>query len=391
MKRFAFAALLVVIAIVGAAARGEAAGSLTWTLQKTPTPNATTGGGELAGVSCPSTTDCVAVGYDLATPLSEVWNGTKWSVRPMGVPTGALDAVMQGVSCPSTSMSGCTAVGSDTEEGTGNEGTVVERWTGGHWVVEATPPTTGGTNGSATLLAVDCLKAADCVAVGTDGFANSGQSATLVEQWNGKAWSVVPSPTPSGFMWSVLDGVSCSSSTACIAVGYSQPSSGGSNFMLAEGWNGSVWTMLSPPEPAGATQSSLTSVSCAPAAGCVAVGAGTIAGTTIQSIAEGWDGSQWTLEPMPSLDAPELNGVSCPAAGDCTAVGSVGTSGDTGEPLAEAWNGTAWTVESTPSPTGRTEAWLWAASCVSTVSCDAVGFSLDKSGHWHTLAEGATT
>ncbi len=247
-------------------------------------------------------------------------------------------------------MSGCTAVGADTEAGTGNEATLAERWTSGHWVIQSTPPTIGGTSGTAIFLAVDCLKAADCVAVGTDGFANSGQSATLAEQWNGRSWSVVPSPTPSGFAWSVLEGVSCSSSTSCIAVGYSQPSSGGGDFSLAEGWNGIAWTMLTVPEPAGATQSGLTSVSCVPSAGCVAVGEATIAGTTVQSLAEGWDGSQWTIESMPSLNAPELNGVSCPAAGDCTAVGSIGTSGDTGEPLAEAWNGTAWTVELDTEP-----------------------------------------
>jgi hypothetical protein len=160
--------------------------------------------------------------------------------------------------------------------------------------------------------------------------------------------------------------------------------------MLAEGWNGVAWTMLTIPEPPGATQSSLESVSCAPASGCVAVGAATIAGTDIQSLAEGWDGSQWTIEPMPSLSAPELNGVSCPAPGVCTAVGSYGTSGATGEPLAEGWNGTAWSVEPTPSPSGRTMAWFFGASCVSTVSCEAVGFSLDKNAHSHTLAEGAT-
>jgi hypothetical protein len=390
MKRFAFAALLVVIAIVSGAARGEAAGTPTWTIQKSPTPNVATGGGELGAVSCPSSTDCVAVGYDGANPLSETWNGTKWIVRPIGTPTGAIGAAMQGVSCPTTSISGCTSVGAATEAGTGNEATLAEHWTGGHWVVETTPPTTGGSAGSATLMAVDCLKAAECVAVGTAGFANSGQSATLVEQWNGATWTVVPSPTPSGFAWSVLDGVSCSSSTSCIAVGDTVPSSGPES-MLAEGWNGIAWTMLTVPEPAGATESALTSVSCAPAAGCVAVGAATISGTTIQSLAEGWDGSTWTIESMPTLTAPELNGVSCPAAGDCTAVGSVGTSGDTGEPLAEAWNGTAWTVDSTPSPTGRTEAWFLAASCASTVVCEAAGFSLDKDAHFHTLAEGATS
>jgi len=389
MRRFALAAMLVAIGTVASVSHGEAAGSLTWTLQATPTPNVRAEGGELLGVSCPSSTDCVAVGEDVASPLSETWNGTKWIVRPVSVPTGSSSGGLQGVSCPSKSLAGCTAVGAYSEVGSPNEDALAERWTNGRWVVQSTPPTTGGVNGTAILLAVDCLKPADCVAVGGDGFADSGQSATLVEQWNGVSWAVVPSPTPTGFDWSVLDGVSCSSRTSCIAVGYSQPQSG-NEFMLAEGWNGVEWTMLTIPEPAGTTQSALTSVSCVPASGCVAVGSATIAGTTFQSLAEGWDGSQLTIEPMPSLNAPDLNGVSCPAPGDCTAVGSYNTSGDTGEPLAEAWNGTTWSVESTPSPNGRTLAWFWGLSCPSAVSCDAVGFSLDRNADAHTLGEAGT-
>ena len=199
---------------------------------------------------------------------------------------------------------------------------------------------------------------------------------------------IVTSPYPSGSFWSVLNGVSCSSRTACVAVGYSLDLSNNQS-LLAEGWNGVQWTILTPPEPAGATQSSFAGVSCAPASGCVAVGAATIAGTDVQSLAEGWDGSQWTIEPTPTVTAPELNAVSCPAAGECQAVGSYDTSGDTGDPLAEAWNGTAWSVESTPSPKGRALVSFEGASCVSAVSCEAVGFSQDKDAHEHTLAEGA--
>jgi hypothetical protein len=391
MRRFALAAVLVVLGINASVGRGEAAGSPTWTIQTTPTPDVPAEGGQLVGVSCPSSADCVAVGVDVAFPLSEMWNGAKWIVHPLSVPADGVGSEMQGVSCPSTSMSGCTAVGAFEEEPSGNEATLAERWTSGHWVIQPTPPTVGGAYGSANLLAVDCLKTTDCVAVGTGGFANSGQSATLVEQWNGSSWVVVPSPTPSGFAWSVLDGVSCSSRTSCIAVGYWLPSSGTNSTMLAEGWNGVTWTMLTPSVPAGATQSALSSVSCAPASGCVAVGADTIDGTIVQSLAEGWDGSQWTIESMPSLNEPELNGVSCSGPSACVAVGSYGITGDTGFPLAEAWNGTAWTVESTPYPSGRTEAWFYGASCATAVSCEAVGFSYDKQGHFHTLAEGDTT
>ncbi|HXP19427.1 MAG TPA: hypothetical protein VN840_07260 [Streptosporangiaceae bacterium] len=44
---------------------------------------------------------------------------------------------------------------------------------------------------------------------------------TLIEHWNGKAWSHVPSPNPAGSTYSnVLDGVASSSSTNAWAVGY---------------------------------------------------------------------------------------------------------------------------------------------------------------------------
>jgi hypothetical protein len=392
MRRFALAAVLVVIGTAGSVAHGEAAGNPTWTVQTTPTPNVPAEGGELVGVSCPSSSDCVAVGWDVAFPLSETWNGAKWIVRPISAPPGALGGQLQAVSCPTMSMSGCITVGAYTQAGTGNGATLAERWTGGHWVIQPMPATAGGTDGNAILSGIDCLKTNDCTAVGTDGFANSGQSAGLVEQWNGSTWAVVPSPTLPGFNWTILNSVSCSSRTACVAVGSTLDLTSNNQTALAEGWNGAQWTMLTLPVPAGATESDLGSVSCAPASGCVAVGTATIAGTDIQSLAEGWDGSQWTIEPMPSLNAPELNGVSCPAPGECTAVGSYNTSSNNtaGEPLAEAWNGTAWSVESAPLPKGRTVAWLWGASCVSTISCEAVGFSLDKDVRWHTLAEGAT-
>ncbi len=386
MKRFALAAVLVVIGTVGSVARGEAAGSPTWTVQTTPTPNVPGEIGQLAGVACPSATACVAVGG----ALSETWNGAKWIVRPVSEPVGALGAGLQNVSCPTTSLSGCTAVGEYLPP-SDNQAALAERWTSGHWVIQPTP-TTGATDAMAILLAVDCLKASFCMAVGTAGSANSGQSAGLVEQRNGSTWVVVPSPTLPGFNWTVLNSVSCSSRTSCVAVGSTLDLTSNDQTAIAEGWNGAQWTMLALPVPDGATQSDLGSVSCAASAGCVAVGAATLAGTDIESLAEGWDGSQWTIESMPSLNAPELNGVSCPAPGECTAVGSVNTSSNdiAGEPLTEAWNGTAWSVESTPLPKGRTVAWLWGASCVSTISCEAVGFSVDKEGHDHTLAEGAT-
>ena len=48
------------------------------------------------------------------------------------------------------------------------------------------------------------------------GFSGSN---TLTEQWNGSAWTIVPSPDLAGFTNNGLTGVSCPSTTSCITVG----------------------------------------------------------------------------------------------------------------------------------------------------------------------------
>jgi hypothetical protein len=62
--------------------------------------------------------------------------------------------------------------------------------------------------------------------------------------------------------------VSCTSQTACTAVG----PSGGGNLSAAEAWNGTTWTLL----PTGPTQGTgtpdLKAISCPTPGVCVAVG-----------------------------------------------------------------------------------------------------------------------
>ena len=76
----------------------------------------------------------------------------------------------------------------------------------------------------AELFGVSCLKSKDCVAVG-GYYPGTHSEKTLVESWNGSSWSITPSPSPEGTDNAVnpipeLDGVSCTKSTACVAVGH---------------------------------------------------------------------------------------------------------------------------------------------------------------------------
>ena len=69
--------------------------------------------------------------------------------------------------------------------------------------------------------------------------------SALIEQWNGRAWTVVPSPSPAGSP--VLVGVSCTSGTSCMAVGRS--AQGTSLSTLAMRLSAGHWTITPTPSP----------------------------------------------------------------------------------------------------------------------------------------------
>src|SRR5204862_347064 len=92
--------------------------------------------------------------------------------------------------------------------------------------------------------------------------------------WDGSSWSVQPTPNPMGGSNSELVGVSCTSSSACTAVGNS------SSGTLAEVWDGSSWSIQPTPNPAGA---SLAGVSGTSARACTGGGnTVTITGTSFE-------------------------------------------------------------------------------------------------------------
>jgi hypothetical protein len=72
---------------------------------------------------------------------------------------------------------------------------------------------------------------------------------TLTESWKRSAWSIVPSPDPSGSSQNELWGASCRRARHCIAVGYYN--SGTVNQTLVESWNGGAWSIVPSLDPSG--------------------------------------------------------------------------------------------------------------------------------------------
>jgi hypothetical protein len=241
----------------------------------------------------------------------------------------------------------------------------------------AASPRSSGRSHSSTvqhgvLFGVSCTSATACTAVGYD-LNSTGNLVTLAERWDGETWATESTTAVSG---QTLFGVSCTSATTCIAVG------SGPDGALAEGWNGTKWTVETVPSPTGSSQNGLSAVSCASATACTAVGSNLSSNREGLALVERWNGKKWTVEPTTAVNSQALSAVSCTSATACSAVGS-GSEG----PLAESWNGTKWTVETIPTPAGSSDDSLSAVSCASATACTAVGSDLKSTGHDVTLVE----
>lgn len=365
------AAITLMTGAVTAAGPASAAAS-GWHVQHTPNPPSREGA--LAAVSCASSTACMAAGSHnngggFFVPLAEMWNGTSWSVRKPPAPANAETASLLGISCASATA--CVAVGSyRTSAGVNSTvNTLAEVWNGTSWSIQPTP--NPASNQVSVLTSVSCSSANACAAVGYSGdFGGFDSVLTLAEAWNGTSWSIQPTPNPTSPNHAYLTSVSCTSPSACIAVG-----TAGGFEPVAEAWNGTSWSLQKPPAPAGATGGILSGVSCTSASACTAVGNYQNGLGTHILLAETWNGTAWSIQPTPvpaGASRSYLNGVFCLSASRCTAVGNYQSGTGAHVTLAEAWNGTSWSIQATPNPPALRSG-LSAVTCLSAGLCTAVG------------------
>ena len=336
-------------------------------------------------VACLSCRDCVVsvlVSLAFAVPGAARATASGWSIQH--TPRFAGGGDLYDVSC--VSARACTAVGTCVSahvctvvdsyanhcggfESGCSDLALAERWNGTKWSIRQTPIPTGAF--SAHLNGVSCVSARACVAVGYYLDERSYAGLMLAERWDGTKWSIKQTPNPVGATQSELNGVSCSSATACTAVGDYDHGT------LAERWDGTKWSTQQTPNPTGASASVLSGVSCSSATACTAVGEFQRNGVTTWMLAERWDGTRWSIQQIPNPrgglnDVVEGPKVSCVSARACTAVGTGGAY-DRHTTLAERWDGTKWSIQDTPNPVGATYSYLYGVSCVSARDCTAVG------------------
>jgi hypothetical protein len=257
------------------------------------------------------------------------------------------------------------------------------------WAIQLTPNPSSGT--SPRLDDVSCASATSCVAVGTYGHGASQNSRVLAERWNGRKWSILAVRVPRGSMSSSLLGVSCTSATACTAVGAYQTTES-AELPLAEHWNGTRWSLQGMHHPARSPETQLFGVSCPSARRCTAVGYQTNRSGTGLTLAEHWNGKKWSVQATPAVAGSpfaRFAGVSCSSSTSCTAAGwyTVSATNNDVLTLAEHWNGKKWSVQRTANVSTASDSLLDGISCRSASVCTAVGSYGLSSGAGFTLAE----
>lgn len=266
--------------------------------------------------------------------------------------------------------------------------TLIQHWNGSTWdVVDSPNP---GTTEN-ILTSVAAVSANDIWAVGY--YVPDGGSIfqTLIQHWNGAAWTVVPSPNP-GVGDNFLQDVTAVSANDVWAVGYYYTAS--DKMALLQHWDGAVWTVVPSPTDdlsaesayGGPVSHGLNGIEALSVNDIWAVGLYRDPGNVMQTLTLHWDGTAWAvvLSPNVSNSFNELNDVTMISANDVWAVGSYAD--DTGAgTLIEHWNGAAWTVVSSPNQANIDI--LHNVSAVATNDVWAVGVSLDAAYVSHALME----
>lgn len=196
----------------------------------------------LNSVSCVSATACMAVGTyttggSSSSTLALRWDGSSWS-STSATPNGAEAAnYLAGVSC--LTAVDCVAVGYSTDLGSSSEN-LATRWNGTSWAMDIMPAVVPGEPNR--MYSVSCAGPNFCIAVGR-AVTNGNYVGTILE-WDGSFWTVpVAALAVSGEDTELLS-VWCVATDTCAAVGYTTANQ--ANRFLSLG----LWSMPnSPPTP----------------------------------------------------------------------------------------------------------------------------------------------
>jgi hypothetical protein len=308
-----------------------------WSVVSSPSPGKDHN--TIFGMSAVSANDVWAVGYYDDSTLVEHWNGSAWSVVPSpndSTHNNTLYAVA------AVSANDVWAVGIAVQDG-GGHSPLIEHWDGSKWSIVPGPevPDKSG------LFGVAAVSANDIWAVGN--LTSGGKFQTLTIHWDGSKWSVVPSPSP-GTVTNNLFAVGAASANDVWAVGTYIGSSGNTPFTIVEHWNGTAWSVVPSPNPSPGNNGLNGVVALAPDDVWTVGYYFTNERNGFQALLEHWDGSAWSVVPGASVNGTyNLRAIDAVSATDLWAVGQQNTS--VNQTLTEHYTVNCPTPTAGPAPT----------------------------------------
>jgi hypothetical protein len=253
-----------------------------------PSPNPATAPGDtdlLTSITGTGPNDLWAAGWDnnSATDsislLFEHWNGTTWTAAASPTP---LRSTQFANGITAVSPDNVWAVGSDE---TGNSKTLAAHWNGKAWSIVPTPGITNAGDVQNLLTGVSSDAAGD---VWASGYAHNVHNQNSLHEpfvlhWTGTAWVLVKVPTL-GTEGSLLNGIQVLSPTDAWAAGQTQESNG-AILSLTEQFNGKTWTVVPSPDPGEDSlklkDNALASIATAGGSNLFAVGSRTMKGQSV--------------------------------------------------------------------------------------------------------------
>jgi hypothetical protein len=258
---------------------------------------------------------------------------------------------------------------------------------------------------------VACPGVNSCVAVGyyTAGDGSTTTNDGLIETLSNGIWTPAKAPLDVAGSSTVdfvnLAGVSCSSPTACVAVG-SYFNRQNVELPLAETLSGTTWSTGVPALPGNADQGKsafLSEVACPAQGTCVAAGWYTDQNGDAQGLIDTLSDGRWTATqaPLPAGAAARslssttiptgLFVVRCAAVGYCVAAGDYIDKNGATQGLIDTLSGGTWTATRAPLPgdasAANPAAYMFAVTCQGVGTCLATGHYNSGSGQSRDLIE----
>jgi hypothetical protein len=338
--------------------------------------------------------------------LAQRWDGTSW--RPVTVAQPATQhALLQSVADLGSHDAWAVGFTGDVAPDTSApSGGLVEHWEGTRWVIVATPGSSAETLNAVAGTGPDDVWAAGSMNLG--GPPPAGDSA-FFEHFNGTSWQAVPGPAGNFSADPVeVTALAAVSPSDVWAVGTQNSEGAGEpgTLNMAAHWNGKAWTVVPTPSlgasvsqtdiPTGVTAISASDVwaSGVEFTGCPAAAGGRdpvlrqalrqpgrprqrgATGQCLVPYVLHWDGKTWTLTrtPDPGGFGSALAGITALSASDIWAVGQTQSSAaGPVRTLTEHFNGTSWTVAASPDPGKTGDDELFAVASPGGHQLDAVG------------------